>query len=121
MKLYDKKNDLRLLLVFFIFFFIIWFYILAYLSTISIFLLIISLILIIDFLFKGNIVCLFIPLIIMLIYFLLFNFLPSKECGFNDWKLYEQLENIQSCNHCVGVIKYTDSWMKMECIGTIIK
>ena len=117
MKIYDKK-DFRYIISFFIFFFIIWFYILAYLSTISIFLLIPSLVLIIIFLFKGKIVWLFTSLVLMFIYFLLFNFLPSKECGLSDWKNQYPIEvrSNQPCR-CFGVITYHDNMQVKRCIG----
>jgi hypothetical protein len=56
----------------------------------------------------------------MLVYFLLFNFLPSEKCGFNDWKPPVGMRASKPCN-CSGIIKYDHNiYGNMECIGKII-
>lgn len=122
MNLYNKK-DFRYIISFFIFFFSIWFYIVAYLSTLSIFLLIPSLTLIIIFLFKKNIIFLYIHIFLIVIYFLLFKFFPSEYCGSSSFKELPKPVgiNIKKSCKCLGIIKYTNNLMEKECIGKIVE
>jgi hypothetical protein len=73
------------------------------------------------FCIKREFVWFIILAILTLIYFLLFTFLPSQECGFNDWKPPTEISGSQPCN-CSGIIKYDlGIYGKMECVGRIVE
>jgi hypothetical protein len=46
--------------------------------------------------------------------------LPSKKCGFDDWKSPGIINGSKPCN-CYGIKKYDyNVYGKMECIGKIL-